>query len=76
MAALFTNSKRELQPKYPSVERNEEQLIHLNTGIHSAIKKKTTTKVMPLTAAWMDQEIYPSERSQGKKYYITYRWNL
>ena len=39
MAALFTNSKRELQPKYPSVERNEEQLIHLNTGIHSAIKK-------------------------------------
>ena len=21
---------------------------------------------MPLTAAWMDQEIYPPERSQGK----------
>ena len=26
---------------------------------------------MPLTAAWMDQEIYPSERSQGKRKIIS-----
>ena len=39
MTPLFTNSERELQPKCPSIERNEEQLTHLDTGIHSAITK-------------------------------------
>ena len=76
MAALVTSSKTELQPKCPSTERNEQELIHLDAGIHSAIKKNNNKNNAINCRTDGPRGLSYSEKSGKEKYYITYRCNL
>ena len=76
-AALFTITKTQKQPKYPTHEWIKKMWFKYTTEYYSAIKKE----IEPFAVTWMDLEIIIlSEVSQTEKrqisYDITCMWSL
>ena len=53
-AALFTIAKAWKQPKCPSTDDGEEDVVHIYNGKYSAIKRN---EIMLFAATWMQLEI-------------------